>query len=476
MPERREPTQTSRFGVSRRENHDASAFYARFTPPKLSADNAVHPDKAIDEIFTGDARDMKHVPDASVALVVTSPPYFAGKEYEEALGEGHIPATYLEYLQMLEDVFAECVRKLEPGGRIAVNVANLGRRPYRSLSSDVNGILQDKLRLLLRGEVIWQKARGSSGSCAWGSFQRPANAVLRDLTERVVIASKGRFDRALTARQRHREGLPSSASLWRDEFMEATTDVWEMPPESATRVGHAAPFPVALPRRLIHLYTYYDDLVLDPFMGSGTTAVAAIGTRRHFAGYDIDAAYVQKARARVADALQQRAGLEEETLSIELPAIPAKADPDEDSQARAVREGRAARDVAEALLHQCGFEGIQRKVRLPVGVEVNFRAYDRDGGEWFFDVSGGFTSTRPGLLRTDTLWKAVGKAAVLHAAYPKIPLVLLTTDSPKGGAGGAALRVVRGPDKPIFDVLQMTSTTDQRKLHAYAHGVRPEGT
>src|SRR5205085_28329 len=150
VAERREPTQTSRFGVSRRENHDASAFYARFTPPKLSADSAVQPDKAVDEIFVGDAREMKQVPEGSVALVVTSPPYFAGKEYEEALGEGHIPATYLEYLQMLEDVFAECVRKLEPGGRIAVNVANLGRRPYRSLSSDVIGILQDKLRLLLR--------------------------------------------------------------------------------------------------------------------------------------------------------------------------------------------------------------------------------------------------------------------------------------------------------------------------------------
>src|SRR5260370_39250451 len=105
---------------------------------------------------------------------------------------------------MLRDVFAECARKLEPGGRIAVNVANLGRRPYRSLSSDIIRILQDDLRLLLRGEVIWQKARGSAGSCAWGSFQRPANPVLRDLTERVIIASKGRFDRAWTARERLR--------------------------------------------------------------------------------------------------------------------------------------------------------------------------------------------------------------------------------------------------------------------------------
>ena len=142
----------------------------------------------------------------SVALVVTSPPYFAGKEYEETVGRGHVPASYITYLKMLEDVFKQCVRKLEPGGRIAVNVANLGRRPYRSLSADVIAILQDRLRLLLRGEVIWHKARGATGSCAWGSFQRPSNPVLRDLTERVVIASKGRFDRAVASRRTRQEG------------------------------------------------------------------------------------------------------------------------------------------------------------------------------------------------------------------------------------------------------------------------------
>ena len=87
-------------------------------------------------------------------------------------------------------------RSSRPGGRIAVNVANLGRKPYRSLSADVIGILQDRLGLLLRGEVIWRKARGAGANCAWGSFKTPANPVLRDLTERVVIASKGRFDRA----------------------------------------------------------------------------------------------------------------------------------------------------------------------------------------------------------------------------------------------------------------------------------------
>ena len=153
-------------------------------------------------------------------------------------------------------------------------------RSVRGSWSRVGGLLSTwrtsadvDLRLLLRGEVIWQKARGSAGSCAWGSFQRPANPVLRDLTERVIIASKGRFDRAVRAPERAHRGLPSNASLSRDEFMEATTDVWEILAESASRVGHPAPFPVELPARLIHLYTYYRDLVLDPFMGSGTTAV-----------------------------------------------------------------------------------------------------------------------------------------------------------------------------------------------------------
>ena len=244
----RRGTSTSAFGTTKRESHDASPFYERFTAPVLSSDATVAPRKDVDRIFCGSSAAMDEIDDGSVALVVTSPPYFAGKEYETALGEGHVPGSYAEYLEMLEAVFAECVRTLEPGGRIAVNVANLGRKPYRSLSADIVWILQDRLRLLLRGEVVWVKAKGAGGSCAWGSFQRPANPVLRDLTERVVIASKGRFDRALSPRERHTQGRPSSATMFRDEFMEATTDVWEMAPESATRVGHPAPFPVELPQ------------------------------------------------------------------------------------------------------------------------------------------------------------------------------------------------------------------------------------
>ena len=301
---RRGGTATSSFGVSRREGHDASAFYERFAAPEISRNSEILAHASRNQLWVGDARDMDahgDVADNSVALVVTSPPYFAGKEYEEAVGEGHVPASYQDYLRMLRDVFAECKRKLEPGGRIAVNVANLGRKPYRSLSSDVIGILQDDLGLLLRGEVIWRKAEGATGNCAWGSFQRPTNPVLRDLTERIVIASKDRFDRALSAADRAARELPSRATLNADEFMDATTDVWDIPAESATRVGHPAPFPVELPERLIDLYTYEGDLVLDPFMGSGTTAVASVRTRRHYVGFDTDDGYIELAEQRIAE-------------------------------------------------------------------------------------------------------------------------------------------------------------------------------
>ncbi len=275
MAERRR-TSTSDFGAGRRESHDASGFYGRFEAPSLSDDEEIYSPSSHTELFIcGDARDLSMVESSSVALVVTSPPYFAGKQYENELERDGIPASYLEYLSMLTDVFAECVRVLEPGGRIAVNVANLGRRPYRSLSADVIGILQDRLGLLLRGEVVWRKGAGASGSCAWGSFRQPSNPVLRDLTERVVIASKGRFQRAVSRQQRERNGLPFESTISTEDFMANTLDVWTLPTESARRIGHPAPFPVELPSRLIELYTYRGDVVLDPFMGSGSTLVAA---------------------------------------------------------------------------------------------------------------------------------------------------------------------------------------------------------
>jgi site-specific DNA-methyltransferase (adenine-specific) len=116
-----------------------------------------------------------------------------------------------------------------------------------------------------------------------------SNPIFRDVHEHCLAFSKGRF-------QRIRKG---TSTIDKEEFLEATTSVWDIQPESANRIGHPAPFPVALPRRFIELYTYLDDLVLDPFLGSGTTAVAAIETGRHFVGYETNAEYVALAETRI---------------------------------------------------------------------------------------------------------------------------------------------------------------------------------
>lgn len=464
MTAERRTTSTSSFGAGRRESHDASGFYARFTPPVLSADEELALPVTRDRIFLGDSREMDpqlQVADKSVALMVTSPPYFAGKEYEQELGRGHAPATYLEYLAMLREVLAVCARKLEPGGRMAINVANLGRKPYRSLAADVVTILQDDLGMLLRGEIIWMKARGTVGSCAWGSFQSPTNPVLRDLTERVIVASKGRFDRAVDRKERTRRGLPSEGSITVDDFLEATTDVWEIPPESATRVGHPAPFPVELPQRLIELYTYRGDLVLDPFMGSGSTAVAAVRTGRHFVGFDTDARYVATAEERVAAERRHR-----EAVS---PATSGEAAADGLAHKLAVREGRKAQEVARALLEDCGYSAVSEGWSMPEGATVDFVAEDAAGESWYFRVWGAFTAAPSGLRRSDTLWRALGEAAMLAVEGAAAPLVFLTTELPRRGSpADAALRRARGA--AYFDAVELLSPAGQQRLRRYAAG------
>ncbi len=497
MEDRDARTHTSAFGVGRREGHDASAFYERFTPPALSDDDRINrPTELLDELdrgrlFHGTSADMHHLPDNSVALVVTSPPYFVGKEYELAVtGEGanagemaRVPATYLEFLEMLRSVFAECVRVLEPGGRIAVNVANLGRKPYRSLSADIITILQDDLRLLLRGEVIWEKASASSGSCAWGSFAKASNPVLRDMTERVIIASKGRFARAVNAKDRRDRGLPHESTLANDEFVDVTRDVWRIDTESATRIGHPAPFPVELPRRLIDLYTYVDDIVLDPFAGAGTTLVAAARTGRIGVGYDTDAEYLVLAQQRLDTELERVARRHDTSRRIEL-SVPAEEealladlafdDRQEHFQARAVSEAKKAQDIAKLRLHEAGFDDIDDKAKHPSGlVEFDFLVTSPDGEhQWWVDVSGAFTSIRPGLQRIDAVWRLLGRLHVATASASDHGVLVLTSNLPKAGSpGDRALRAV-GPDV-IFDAVELYDAAGLARLREYATSPTP---
>jgi site-specific DNA-methyltransferase (adenine-specific) len=468
--QRRGATATQAFGAGRRESHDASEFYARFTPPVIAQDEDVTalPEPALlgleDWCINGDARYMTQVPDNSIALVATSPPYFVGKEYEQAVvGDRDrlpaIPTTYLDYLQMLRDVFSECVRVLEPGGRIAVNVANLGRKPYRSLAADVINILQDDLGMLLRGEIIWHKAEGATGSLAWGSYRSATNPVLRDITERVIIASKGRFDRAIKPAKRADQGLPNKSTVSADEFMEATLDVWRIDPESARRVGHPAPFPVELPRRLIDLYTFEGDAVLDPFLGSGSTIVAAERTGRVGVGFDLDPDYIELARERVAAERARRRHRPVESAGDEpLPlAVPDTIEERvEHFQARATKEGKKAQDLAKEVLLDAGFEIIDEKVKVKgTGLQLNFEIADRAGEfRYYVDMSGAFTSSRPGLMRTDTLWKMLGRANVLKTTHPDTRLLVLTSHLPRPGSeGDRAMRAV-GP-WALFDAIEI---------------------
>lgn len=280
-------TETARFGAGKRESHDASAFYARRMNGPVAAvvgEPQTPPPEVLDALFRHSSESMDEIPSGCIALMVTSPPYNVGKEYDGDL-------SLEEYLGLLRRVLGETHRVLEPGGRVAVNVANLGRKPYLALNHEVAGLLRD-LGFLLRGEIVWQKAQGAGGSCAWGSWRSAKNPTLRDVHEYVLVASKGSFGRQKIGRD----------TIGRDDFLEATVSVWNIPPASARRIGHPAPFPVELPRRLIELYTFEGDLVLDPFIGSGSTAVAAVETGRHYVGYDPVAEYLAIAEERIAAA------------------------------------------------------------------------------------------------------------------------------------------------------------------------------
>ncbi|MFN8050937.1 MAG: site-specific DNA-methyltransferase [Acidimicrobiales bacterium] len=461
---RRKQTSTSEFGVGKRESHDSSAFYERFEASNLRSVKDFVPDPSFPSaIYCGDSTDMSAVPDDSVALVVTSPPYFAGKKYEIEFEREGVPASYLEYLEMLHDVFAECVRVLEPGGRIAVNVANLGRKPYRSLSADVIHILQDRLGLFLRGEIIWQKGEGANGSCAWGSFRNASNPVLRDITERVVVASKGQLERALERKKREAAGLPHATDVLTEDFMASTLDVWNIPPESAKRVNHPAPFPVELPQQLIELYTYRDDLVLDPFLGSGSSVVAAIRSGRRYVGYDLDPAYVEIAAGRIA----------EETAALAEPA------PADDFGARVRDDGKAAQKLALEQLEAAGFRNIAADRRLGrTGVVVNYVAEDATGGEWYVDVAGSFTKHRGGLLRTDVVWRTLGRAAALKRfrgqGRTETPLLVLTSHLPRRSSEGDRAMRAAGPDL-LFDVVDMLSADSVDRLRSYCSAGAGQG-
>ncbi|MEO0139162.1 MAG: site-specific DNA-methyltransferase [candidate division WOR-3 bacterium] len=290
---RKKGTRTSSFGSPGRISHDSTQFYSSRLYEGLPKEQKVEyvenpiPPDFLDRIFCKSSEKMDELPDNSIHLVVTSPPYNVGKEYDRDL-------TLDEYLEFLKRVWKEVYRVLVPGGRVCINVANLGRKPYIPLHAY---IIKDMLDLgfLMRGEIIWNKGPSASPSTAWGSWCSATNPTLRDIHEYILVFSKGTFSRKNPNKRK--------SAITRDEFLEFTKSVWTFPAVSAKEVGHPAPFPVELPYRLIQLYTFEGEVVLDPFMGSGQTAIAAIKTKRHYVGYEIEEEYVKLAERRIKKAV-----------------------------------------------------------------------------------------------------------------------------------------------------------------------------
>lgn len=285
---RRRRTRTSAFGAPGRISHDARRFYGSrlYAAPLPAAgewqDHPLPP-ALRDRLFLKSSEDMAELPDNSVQLMVTSPPYNAGKEYD-------LDLSLEEYLSLLERVLAETYRVLSSGGRACINVANLGRKPYIPLHAYLIQIMH-ALGYQMRGEIIWNKASSAGPSTAWGSWRSATNPVLRDVHEYILVFSKEGFTR---------DGRGRKNSIGRDEFLSWTKSVWTMPTVSARQVGHPAPFPEELPRRLIELFSFVGDTVLDPFCGSGTTCLAARALSRHYVGYDIHPEYLYLAQERLA--------------------------------------------------------------------------------------------------------------------------------------------------------------------------------
>ena len=281
-------TATSAFGTPGRINHDSSAFYdsklyaGKIPPEKVEFIENPIESEALNQIHCKSSENMSEIPDSSIHLMVTSPPYNVQKEYDDDLSLG-------EYRTLLRAVFDQTYQKLVTGGRACINVANLGRKPYIPLHAY---IIEDMLDIgyYMRGEIIWNKASSASPSTAWGTWLSAANPVLRDIHEYILVFSKGAF-----SRKRNRK----ENSIEREEFLEWTKSIWTFPAVSAKSIGHPAPFPHELPHRLIQLYTFKEDVILDPFCGSGTTCLAALKSGRNYVGYDIDPQYVELANQRI---------------------------------------------------------------------------------------------------------------------------------------------------------------------------------
>ena len=251
--------------------------------------NAVPP-RFDNKIICGDsAKVLKRLPDNCIDLVLTSPPYNFGLDYAQS-GDEH---DWQKYFDELFLTFAECVRVVKYGGRIVVNV-----QPLYSDYMPSHHIIAEFFRrsgLIWRGEILWEKNNYNCKYTAWGSWKSPGNPYLKYSWEFVEVFCKGSLKK---------EGARADADIDADEFKKWVYGKWSIAPSrEMKKYDHPAMFPEELARRVLRLFSFRGDIVLDPFCGAGTAAAVAKKTGRRFLGVDISPKYCQVARKRLSELL-----------------------------------------------------------------------------------------------------------------------------------------------------------------------------
>lgn len=268
-------------------------------------------DATTHHIRKGDARDMAWIPDASVHLVVTSPPYWTLKEYVEGPDQMGAIVDYEAFLEELDKVWAECHRVLVPGGRICCVVGDVciprkqaGRHYVMPLHADIQ-VRSRTLGLDCLTPILWHKiANGvneaaGNGAGFYGKPYQPGAIVKNDI-EYILFMRKGGSYRQPSETQK------ALSMLTKFEMQAWWRSIWMDIKGASTRGGHPAPYPAALAERLIRMFSFAGDTVLDPFAGTGSTSVAAIAAGRNSIGNEIEQTYVELAKSKVIEAAAEK--------------------------------------------------------------------------------------------------------------------------------------------------------------------------
>ena len=272
----------SKESVFKEGSGSRKGFVSKFqTENNLDVQTENNISKIRNKIFNKSSENMSELVDNCISLTVTSPPYNVGKLSDLDLDDK-------KYWKMMKSCFEEVYRVTESGGRLVVNVANLGRKPYIPFSNQFTELLLN-LGFIMRGEIIWQKSKGANANFAWGSWLSASNPVIRDLHEYCLVFSKESMNR-------NKEG---ESTIEKEEFMDSTLSIWNILPAKAKKIGHPAPFPEELVERFINLYSYKNEIILDPFFGSGTTGLSAKNLERDYIGYEVNSDYCDLAKKRI---------------------------------------------------------------------------------------------------------------------------------------------------------------------------------